>query len=397
MNSESATQLIQVLTMVLIFVVIVIIGLIIFLTFLYFKQKNKEKKEERTEKNKNNRTTENTNKQSIFKFMDFDTVEDNMIIQKNGKRYIMVVECQGVNYDLMSQMEKVGVEEGFQQFLNTLRHPIQIYIQTRTINLESSINTYKDKIKEIEDKYRRMYFQYNQMLESETVSRENLEKYYFEMTKQKNLLDYGKDIVANTEKMSLNKNVLSKKYYIIIPYYVEELGDQKYDKEEIKNIAFSELYTKAQSIIRTLSACSVVGKILNSREVVELLYMAYNRSDAEILGVQRALNSQYDRLYSTSQDVFEKRIKELDKIIEERAVDLANSSIDKVRAKSKAQLKAEKQEENMDMLIKNLAEIILQDNKAYVGEEIAERAIKEIKEEGEGQNEKNKKTIRKKK
>ena len=89
-------------------------------------------------------------------FMEFDKVEDNMIVQKKGKRYLMVVECQGVNYDLMSNIEKVAVEEGFQQFLNTLRHPIQIYIQTRTINLESSISNYKAKVKEIEDKYRRM-------------------------------------------------------------------------------------------------------------------------------------------------------------------------------------------------------------------------------------------------
>ena len=86
-------------------------------------------------------------KKSIFDFMEFNGVEDNMIVQKDGKRYIMVIECQGVNYDLMSQMEKVGVEEGFQQFLNTLRFPIQIYIQTRTINLEKIIQGYKDKLK----------------------------------------------------------------------------------------------------------------------------------------------------------------------------------------------------------------------------------------------------------
>lgn len=39
--------------------------------------------------------------------MEFDKIEDNMIVQKNGKRYLMVVECQGINYDLMSRMEKM--------------------------------------------------------------------------------------------------------------------------------------------------------------------------------------------------------------------------------------------------------------------------------------------------
>ena len=81
--------------------------------------------------------------------MEFDNIEDNMISTKNGGKYVMVVECQGINYDLMSELEKNAVEEGFVQFLNTLRHPIQIYTQTRTINLESSIQTYKSKIEEL--------------------------------------------------------------------------------------------------------------------------------------------------------------------------------------------------------------------------------------------------------
>lgn len=392
MNSDSATQMIQILTVVLIPIVIAIFGAIIFLVYLYFKGLKKESNGEVEQKKTKSKSGSEYNKQSIFKFMDFDSIEDNMIVQKNGKRYIMVIECQGVNYDLMSQMEKIAVEEGFQQFLNTLRHPIQIYIQTRTINLEGSLGGYKAKVREIENKYNKMNFEYRQMLENGQVPKQTLDKYYYELIKQKNLLDYGKDIVSNTEKMSLNKNILNKKYYIVIPYYLEETGEQKYAREEIRNIAFSELYTKAQSIIRTLSACSVSGKILTSNELVELLYMAYNREDAEVFGMERALAAQYDSLYSTSQDIFEKKKKALDEIIQEKAVDLANNAIEKV--KSKSQIEAESKEEDLDILVRNLAQLILQDNKAYVGGNIADEAIEMIKEEGEETNEKKKKTRR---
>ena len=41
--------------------------------------------------------------------MEFDGIEDNMILQKGGKRFLMVIECQGVNYDLMSGLEKNSV------------------------------------------------------------------------------------------------------------------------------------------------------------------------------------------------------------------------------------------------------------------------------------------------
>ena len=389
----------QLLTVILIIMLVCLSVLVIVYVILSTKSKGKGKgksqlsqADKKVNKNEKTANTVSYNKQSIFNFMEFDTIEDNMIIQKDGKRFIMVVECQGVNYDLMSQMEKVSVEEGFQQFLNTLRHPIQIYIQTRTINLENSVNTYKNKVKEVEDKYNKMLLQYNRMLETGNYTKEDMDKYYFELTKQKNLLEYGKDIVANTQQMSLNKNVLNRKYYIVIPYYSEEVGDKKYDKEEIKNIAFSELYTKSQSIIRTLSACSVSGKILTSNELVELLYMAYNRDDAEVFGIDKALKAEYDSLYSVSTDIFEKKMKILDREIENRAIELANHTIEKV--KTRTQMEVEKKQEDMDELIRNLAQVILEENKAYVGANIANEAIKEIKEEGGKNNEETKKTTR---
>lgn len=403
MNINSLTQILTILLGVMIFILMLLS--IIFLV-LKTKENKKESKKENSNKegnkniskNKAKTKTGNTeySKQSIIDFMEFDKIEDNMIIQKDGKRFLMVVECQGVNYDLMSRVEKVAVEEGFQQFLNTLRHPIQIYIQTRTVNLESTISVYKDRVKEVEDKYRNMSFQYNKMKESEAYSREDLDKYYFELTKQRNLLEYGKDIIANTEKMSLNRNVLNKKYYIIIPYFSEEASDEKYTKDEVSNMAFSELYGKAQAIIRTLSSCSVGGKILTSKELVDLLYVAYNRDESERFGIDKAMMAGYDELYSTSEDVFEKKVKALDEKIRDRAIDLANETIAKV--KSRPQQIADEKQNKFEELVRKMAEVVISENKSYLGTEVANSAIKELhnsEEGGEVTNEKEKRTTRK--
>ena len=401
-DSNAISNILIVVLSIMFFILLVLIAVFIGLRARE-KSMNRERREDDISKNKkkNDKSVDNINvsnsysKQSIMNFMDFDKIEDNMIVQRKGRRYLMVVECQGVNYDLMSNMEKVAVEEGFQQFLNTLRHPIQIYIQTRTINLENSISNYKVKVKEIEDKYRRMMFEYKSMKDSDTYSQEDLDKYLFELTKQRNMLEYGRDIVQDTERMSLNKSVLNRKYYIIISYYSEENPEHKYDMEEIRNMAFSELYTKAQSMIRTLSACSISGKILSSKELIELLYVAYNRDESESLGIDKAMQAGYDDLYSTAPDVFEKKIKALDELVHDRAVDLANQAIDKV--KSKSQQKAEETEENMEELVRKMAEIIIGDNRNYVGVDVASEAIKELekaKEEGEEENEKIKKTTR---
>ena len=381
--------------------IIIMIAILMILSMIYLvlvvKSRAKPKKSEKDKGKKGTSKTPTTSgysKGMIFDFMEFDRVEDNMIIKIDGKKYLMVVECQGVNYDLMSRIEKTSVEEGFQQFLNTLRHPIQIYIQTRTINLENSISTYKKKVDEIEQKYERMKSEYQQMQDEGIYSQEQLDRYYYELTKQRNLYEYAKDIVYNTEKMSLNRNVLNKKYYIVIPYYVEEVGNNQYDKEEIKNMAFSELYTKAQAVVRTLSACSVSGKILTSDELVDLLYVAYNRDESEVFGIDKAKKASYEDLYSTSQDVFDKKLKELDKYINESAIALANEKIEKV--KSEKQRLAEEREKQLVELVGEMAERILAENEDYVGKDVAEEAIEEIKKERKGgkKDEQEKKTTR---
>ncbi len=399
MSNDTISQVLLVVLGIMIFVLFVLIAIFLALK-VRENQRNKKTKDilegneqitsgKKKIENKLNKENQNIsyNKQSIMNFMEFDKIEDNMIVQKKGKRFLMVVQCQGINYDLMSQAEKIGVEEGFQQFLNTLRHPIQIYIQTRSINLERSISTYKTKIKEIEDRYTQTLYKYNQMKESEIYKKEDLDKYFFELTKQRNLLEYGRDLLSNTEKMSLNKSILNKNYYIIIPYFSEDMSDGDYAYDEIKNMAFSELYTKSQSIIRTLSSCSVSGKILSSQELAELLFVAYNREESETFGIEKALKAGYDELYSTAPDVFEKKIKMLDETIQQRAIQLANQTIEKV--KSKPQQMAEEKEDKLDELINKMAELVLDENRAYIGEDVAQKAIEELNKTEEGGEETN--------
>ena len=376
---------IKLLTIILTIVLGIMLLLLAVLAFVYIssKMKKKEDKEQviKSEGKTKTRKYKDYRTESIMDFMEFDTVIDNMISQKDGMRYIMVVECQGINYDLMSEVEKNSVEEGFIQFLNTLRHPVQIYTQTRTINLDSSVRAYKEKVKEIQYSLEKQEMQYNQMVRSETYTQEQLNKVYFELTKQRNLYEYGKDIIYNTEKMSLNKNVLNKKYYVVIPYFLEELGDNNFDKEEQRNMAFSELYTRAQSVVRTLGVCGINAKVMNSNELVELLYVAYNRDEAEVYGLDKALKAGYDELYTTAQDVVEKQMKALDKEIQEEALDKAKKKVTEARTEKQKALQEKK--ENKRDLIDELPKLIIEENTQIIGSDIAENAIEKIDNEKE--------------
>lgn len=382
MNNQEITGLLNILLIIGICILFVLIIIFIFTSII---SKSKKKREESLKKESNIETQRKSKetiakvytKEDIKKFMDFDDIKDNMIVTKNGKRFVMVVGCQGINYDLMSAIEKNSVERGFVQFLNTLNRPIQIYIQSRKVNLEESLANYRKKLDDIERRYNRARIEKEQLERNEDISLEQKQKSRLEYFRLKNLLEYAQDIINNTEKMSLNKNILTKNYYIVIYYYVEDNQDL-FGEEEIADMAFSELYTNAQAMIRTLAVCDIQARILDSEELSDLLYVAYNRDDSDILSYEKAKKAGYDSMYTTGKDVIQKRIEILDKLIQEKAMEEANNAVQNAILKSRKELEEKEKEENMKKLIKRMAKTIIYENQNYIEPNISEMAIEEI-------------------
>ena len=118
--------------------------------------------------------------------------------------------------------------------------------------------------------------------------------------------------------------------------------------------------------------------------------MAYNRDEAETYNLEKEIRAGLMEMYSLAPDVFDKKIKLLDKQIQDDAIDLANKNIEK--AKSKLQQMAEKKEEEKDDLVQQMAKLILEENQDYIGEDIAQEAIKELEKQiAEQEQEENKK------
>ena len=136
------------------------------------------------------------------------------------------------------------------------------------------------------------------------------------------------------------------------------------------------MYTRCQSIIGALSATGVTGKILDSNGLVELLYMAYNRDEAEVFGLDKALAAGYDELYSTAPEVIDKKIAALDREIESKAVSKAEDVVEKVRTLRERRL--EERRLKMDDIVDEMAKMIIQENEAYLGKEIAQESIEEL-------------------
>lgn len=315
------------LNIMLIVLVVIIIGLIVAYYFLVYKSKvNTEERDKAKEIKTANKEFNGIPRETTDKILDFDEIKDDMIIRKNGQQYIMVIQCKGINYDLLSEEEKESVERGFVEFLNTIRFPIQLYVQTRSLNLRKTIDAYKEKVNVIADEIKSLQKQRAEYLR--TGNQKQVEMTDFEIRRKENVLEYGQDISNYIGRMSFNQNVLQQKTYVVVSYFKSELGNiANYSKDEIINMVFTELYTRAETLIRSLGSAQVSGRILDSEELTELLYIAYNRDEEQIYQLDRALDAQYDALYSTSKDVLQKQKERIDNQLEDMAVDLASESL----------------------------------------------------------------------
>ncbi len=385
-------QIIPLLEVGIVLILVIMALLIAIYVYLMRPQKNKksevkheniiedENKDKKKVEQNYGKFTSNLTRESIFDFMEFEEIVDNMIVRKNGTQYVMVLQCNGVNYDLMSEQEKISVEEGFVQFLNTLRFPIQLYIQSRTLNLRDIIEEYKGRVDNLTVEIDRLDAKIAQAkAQGNRALREKLE---FEKKRKINILEYGISITDYVEKLSSNKNVLQQRTYVVVSYYSAEIGGglDRFSKEEIYNMCFSELYTRCQNISSALATSQITSSILDSEELAELLYIAYNRDEAELLQLSKALDSQYDALYSTGKDVLKKKQEKLDQEISLAAIDLATDSI--LKADKRKQIEELEVQINKEERIKQKASALLDNYKDQLDSRVFKYAKEEIENSG---------------
>ena len=72
-------------------------------------------------------------------------------------------------------------------------------------------------------------------------------------------------------------------------------------------------------------------------------------------------------------------MKELDKAIEEKALQKAQEKVNEAR--SEIEMQIEEKEENMDDIIAEMAELIIKQNEKYIGKDVKNKAIEKLNAE----------------
>jgi hypothetical protein len=213
-------------------------------------------------------------------------LRDGMIIMADGT-FRAVVACKSINFDLMSSREREGVEFSYQNFLNALYFPIQIFIRSQRVD----IGPYLDRLEEI---------------------RRNQDNMLLNV-----LMD---DYIQFIDVLSQEANIMDKSFFIVVPYYpsgdINNVMDQgkgffnklfgtsgskqtqvtRIDKVTYEK-AKEEIHNRVDSVISGLNQVGVQAVQLSTKELGELYYNVYNPDTAvrEPLGDFDSITSTYVR------------------------------------------------------------------------------------------------------
>ena len=192
-------------------------------------------------------------------------IREGMVVMNDGS-FRAVVSCRSINFDLMSEREREGVEYSYQSFLNSLYFPIQIYIRSQRVD----IGPYIDRLVKI----RRS--QDNMLLGV--------------------LMD---DYINFIDALSQETNIMDKRFYVVIPYFtvgdVNALvtsgksifsafsGEKSHRIQIDKNSydkAKEELSNRVNAVMSGLMQIGIQASPLNTKQLGELYYNVYNPDTA---------------------------------------------------------------------------------------------------------------------
>lgn len=188
--------------------------------------------------------------------LQIEEIRDGTLILKD-KSLRAILMASSVNLALKSADEQTAVILQFQSFLNSLDFPIQIFVQSRKLNIEPYLDTLKESQKK----------QTNDLLKIQITE-------YIEFI--------GTFVRAS--------NIMSKTFFIVVPYTTAAATQGKFTgifnfgksktAQSLAPEAFDEykkqLWQRVDHVIQGIIRTGVRAVPLNTEEIIELYYGLYN-------------------------------------------------------------------------------------------------------------------------
>lgn len=198
-------------------------------------------------------------------FVPIQEVRDGVVVLKDGS-FRGILLCSSMNFALKSQDEQQAIIVQFQNFLNTLDFSLQIFIQSRRLDIRPYLAL-------LEERYR---VQVNDLMKIQT----------------REYIDFIRNFTENT-------NIMTKTFFLIVPYsptivqtgnnpvskMFQKKGENPEESLKKKMELFEEsrlqLQERLSVVEQGLTRCGLRTIQLGTEEVIELYYKIFNPGEME--------------------------------------------------------------------------------------------------------------------
>jgi len=188
------------------------------------------------------------------RFTEIETIDQDLLMFVDGSCSI-VISTTAVNFGLLSEREQDATISAYAGLLNSLSFPIEVLIRTQHKDVTA----------------------YLRLLEDQERKQKNPKL-------QKSIHNYRLFVAATVKE----KDVLDKKFYIVIPFSYLELGASAgalfgnnkkglpYSRSYIFERALTVLNPKRDHILRLLTRVGLQSYQLTSEQLIKLFFAIYN-------------------------------------------------------------------------------------------------------------------------
>lgn len=176
-------------------------------------------------------------------FVPIREIRENLIILNDGNMRC-ILSSTSINLSLKGEDEQLGIITGFQTFLNSLDFNIQIFLQSKKIDIRGYITRLKEREKEVEEELLKIQI---------------------------------KEYIEFIQKFTEEQNIMTKNFYLVVPYDVPSLtgnSSKMTDAEFRKNSG--QLMQRVSIVSSGLSSLGLKIEQIKTEEIVELYYKLFN-------------------------------------------------------------------------------------------------------------------------
>lgn len=193
-------------------------------------------------------------------FVPIKEIRDGIIVLKDGALRSILL-ASSLNFALKSSDEQQSIIFQFQNFLNSLNFSVQIYAQSRRLDIRPYIALLEEKLKD----------QVGDLMKMQT----------------REYIEFIKSFTEST-------NIMTKSFFIVIPYSApvlsgtnaikrQFLGNKTNISDEISTFEEnrSQLQQRIEVVEQGLVRCGIRVANLGTEELIELFYKTFNPGDVE--------------------------------------------------------------------------------------------------------------------